>query len=872
MLAILFLVGAALFGACLVRRGLRCLLDGAETLMWGTVAGWSLATVFIYLLARWQGRLTHALMAWATAAVWLAAASLLPPKLRRLKHRLSQRARLHGLWRPHYAGLAFVLLLFAPLYWLLFSTHTLARGEGGVYSGGSAFYDLSFHAALASSFAYGQNFPAIYTPLPPEPLLYPFMPDFLTAALMAAGLGLRAAMLATALPLALVVTGLFYTFALRLVRTQRAAALATILFLLNGGLGFIDLLRDWRASGRSFPDFWDTLAVNYANAWERGIHWTNLVADTLLPQRTSLFGLPLGLMVFTLFAVVWRRGYEGSEGDEKNTGGERSSAALLLAAGVLAGLLPLFHTHTFVAVGLVSLFLFALRPRREWLAFWTPALLLAAPQLFALAGHAATGNFLRLQPGWMGQGEPHLALYLLRNFGLPLVLAIPAGFAAPRVWRSFYLAFVVLLAFALVVVVSPNVFDNGKLTYYWHAANSALVAAWLVKLSGARRLRPLAASFAALLALACVATGLAAVHSEALARSRLFTDEELDAAAFAREHTPPRSLFLTAPVFTQPVLCLAGRAVVRGPTSWLWSHGYEFRAREADVRRIYAGDAEALGLLGYYGVDYVYLGDAERGELKADAAFFERNFTAVYRNAGITIFDTRAARAVEDKGARPRLEGGAQPHLLEAPAPREFASRVGRDPFQLLVEFPRAGFFVYRLFKASYGRLPREREFMPALSAVGRGLYVGAPGWERQLEANRLALLDEWTAGEEFREAYDGRTNAEFVAALLKNAGIELRDDERAALVRRLDSGGESRGAVLLRVVEGGGFCAREYNTAYVLAHFFGYLGRDPGDPPDRDLSGLDFWRSRLDRDGDYRSLSRAFLESDEYKNRPPVP
>ncbi|PYS76252.1 MAG: hypothetical protein DMF66_15755 [Acidobacteria bacterium] len=385
MLAILFLVGAALFGACLVRRGLRCLLDGAETLMWGTVAGWSLATVFIYLLARWQGRLTHALMAWATAAVWLAAASLLPPKLRRLKHRLSQRARLHGLWRPHYAGLAFVLLLFAPLYWLLFSTHTLARGEGGVYSGGSAFYDLSFHAALASSFAYGQNFPAIYTPLPPEPLLYPFMPDFLTAALMAAGLGLRAAMLATALPLALVVTGLFYTFALRLVRTQRAAALATILFLLNGGLGFIDLMRDWRASGRSFPDFWDTLAVNYANAWERGIHWTNLVADTLLPQRTSLFGLPLGLMVFTLFAVVWRRGYEGSVDDEKNRGGERSSAALLLAAGVLAGLLPLFHTHTFVAVGLVSLFLFALRPRREWLAFWTPALLLAAPQLFALS-------------------------------------------------------------------------------------------------------------------------------------------------------------------------------------------------------------------------------------------------------------------------------------------------------------------------------------------------------------------------------------------------------------------------------------------------------------------------------------------------------
>ena len=72
MLATLFLVGAALSGAGLVRRVLGRTLDGAETLMWGAVAGWSLSTVFVYLLARWQGRLTHALMLWGTAAAWLA--------------------------------------------------------------------------------------------------------------------------------------------------------------------------------------------------------------------------------------------------------------------------------------------------------------------------------------------------------------------------------------------------------------------------------------------------------------------------------------------------------------------------------------------------------------------------------------------------------------------------------------------------------------------------------------------------------------------------------------------------------------------------------------------------------------------------------
>jgi hypothetical protein len=41
---------------------------------------------------------------------------------------------------------------------------------------------------------------------------------------------------------------------------------------------------------------------------------------------------------------------------------------------------------------------------------------------------------------------------------------------------------------------------------------------------------------------------------------------------------------------------------------------------------------------------------------------------------------------------------------------------------------------------------------------------------------------------------------------------------------------------------------------------------------PDRDLRGLNFWRDSLDRWGDYRSISRAFLESNEYKKSRPPP
>jgi hypothetical protein len=168
--------------------------------------------------------------------------------------------------------------------------------------------------------------------------------------------------------------------------------------------------------------------------------------------------------------------------------------------------------------------------------------------------------------------------------------------------------------------------------------------------------------------------------------------------------------------------------------------------------------------------------------------------------------------------------------------------------------------------------MPRMNEFMTAMTEIGRGLSIGAPGWEGQLEMNRTSLLNAWTNSKEFMQSYDSKTNVELVNALLTNTGIAWNNAKRDALVKQLDSGVGSRQSALLSVVEDKDFYAREYNTAYVLVHFFGYLRRNPDDPPDRDLRGLNFWRDSLDRWGDYRSISRAFLESNEYKNSRPPP
>lgn len=799
---VLFLVGAAFLGVGLVRRFLRSTLSAAEQACWGLPIGWSAATAIGYAFARCAGQLSFRVVLLATLLVWAVAIVIWLPAILRLTQRGTRHASL--LWQPSWTPLALLLVTFAPIFLHLFGTHMLpVRADGAIYSGGeSTSFDMAYHAAITNSFVSGENFPPVYTPMPPAPLLYPFLPDFLSAFLVVLGMDLHGALVWTAVPLCLALLALFYFFALRLlklgevapaleVRLGWAAAVAVLLFLLNGGLGFIFFFQDWRAAGTGLWEFLSGLAVNYTHVAEKGIVWPNIITDMLLPQRTSLIGLSLGFIVLTCFAITWRT----------NDDSPWSGWPILLSAGILAGFLPLFHVHSYAAVGLISGFLFLLRPRRVWLIFWLPAVALALPHFLQLRGQLTAAGFSRFQPGWRGQGEGSWILFWIRNLGLPTLLVIPAWLTAPRRLRRFYAAFVALLVLALLFVFSPNDYDNLKLMTYWYAGTCVVIAGWLLRLARARL-----GFFCALVLIAgSVLSGLFALAYEWRANKMLFAADEIAAADFVKSQTPPHSLFLTAPALHQPVLSLAGRAVVRGPTAWLWSHGYPFAEREADVRAIYGGRDDALDLLRYYRVDYIYLGKTEAGELRANTAFFEAAFPVIYRAGHIAIYDAGKLRQNDNRA-------------LSNYPPREYAARIDRDPSQILAEFPTVAFELCRLRKAAFGTPPKYAEFMSDLRFLTRQVYIGAPGWREALEKNKRALFEAWGAHP---------------------------DVAHNTLATKTD-----------------------YNAAYVLCHYFAFLRRNPADPPDHDLTGYNFWRTQLDRTSDYRGLTRAFIEAEEYKQQ----
>jgi len=199
--------------------------------------------------------------------------------------------------------------------------------------------------------------------------------------------------------------------------------------------------------------------------------------------------------------------------------------------------------------------------------------------------------------------------------------------------------------------------------------------------------------------------------------------------------------------------------------------------------------------------------------------------------------------------------------------------------FFLSIEFQRTGFLVYRLYKVSFPArperprgLPRYQEFIRDTQDIGRDVVVGNIGWEQKLEVNTVAFLNDFIARAEFQANFPAQlTEAQYVDKLNTMTGGALSQAERNALVNGMIAGLETRATVLRKVAEDADFSAAEFNRAFVLMQYFGYLRRNPDQAPDSDFSGYDFWLGKLNQfGGDFRraEMVKAFINSTEYRDR----
>jgi hypothetical protein len=191
--------------------------------------------------------------------------------------------------------------------------------------------------------------------------------------------------------------------------------------------------------------------------------------------------------------------------------------------------------------------------------------------------------------------------------------------------------------------------------------------------------------------------------------------------------------------------------------------------------------------------------------------------------------------------------------------------------FFLSIEFQETGFLAARYGQASFGKLPRYRDFLRDAQELGRGVVIGQPDAAQRLELNIEAFTAAWVARPEFAAAFGAMTDEQFVDALFANGGITPTQPKRDELVAGLSSQAETRASVLRKVAEYKPFAAKLRNASFVMMQYTGYLRRNPDDAPDADASGFNFWLDKLDAfGGDFHKaqMVEAFITSAEYRQR----
>jgi hypothetical protein len=228
------------------------------------------------------------------------------------------------------------------------------------------------------------------------------------------------------------------------------------------------------------------------------------------------------------------------------------------------------------------------------------------------------------------------------------------------------------------------------------------------------------------------------------------------------------------------------------------------------------------------------------------------------------------------------------------PAYQEGADATCRDAkrtdtsaaFFFSVEFQQTGYLVYRMYRSAYGELPNApvplnlSEFKPDTQAIGKGVIALQSGWEQTLENNKQTFVAEFVQRAKFAAAYPTTmTPAEFVDKLFANAGVTPSEVERTAALSEFGDAAENttdaaaRGRALRRVAENSALAQQEFNSAFVLMQYFGYLRRDPNTGPDTNFDGYNFWLTKLNTfNGNFRQaeMVKAFLLSGEYRGRFP--
>ncbi len=525
--------------------------------------------------------------------------------------------------------------------WFIFLTLIYSRmlqlRSDGLYAGHPYVWsDWALHVSMAQIFA--TKDPSLWFAYHPiyagGKFTYGFLTNLISGLLMRVGIPIDLAFnIPSVLFSAVLLLSLFF-LGEKLTKSYMSSALGISIFFLSSGWGFITFITDFLANPSlrilTYPP--QEYSKYDLYAWGSG----NFLTGMLVPQRAFLLGMVLAICSLLLLI-------NGLE--LKNI---QNKKRLLVLSGICAGLLPITHMHSYIALGIVSAVL--LLPKiKQWktmLWFGIPAVGIGVIlYLHFISGGIENPNFMQWLPGWTSAdgflGWLHM-WWRLWGIMLPLVIGFIIFFRKqlPANLLLFSLASLIVFIIPNLILLQPVHWDNSKLFLWAYLGFSFLVSYCLILIWKRKLISKLI-----VLVLLFILTGTGLTEVIRLGRIdkntyQMISRKDMDLMDTIRSNTDPLTIFLTAPSHNHPITMWAARPIVLGYTSWVWNFGFLYQQREIDVKNIYEATTDIQDLIHKYNIGYIYIGPEEERRYDINLQYFLDHFPIAFSNSDTFVFDT----------------------------------------------------------------------------------------------------------------------------------------------------------------------------------------------------------------------------------------
>ena len=585
---------------------------------------------------------------------------------------------LRGGNRTTVIGLSLYFFSWLAYFFWFWSHAFIVNGNGGVSAQHVNLWgDWAAHFTIGSALA-ERGLVLTSSPfLLDAPFSYPFVADMLSAILLRLNVDIFTAFVVPSFIFSFLLVVALFLFYVRFSKSVAVAVLASMIFLFNGGTGFSYYIHDIITNENKIET-----ALNpprdYTNIEDQHYRWISVITSMVYPQRAFTMGFPLALILLTLIlthieeekrkkkpllqkvaAQITQLFHRFLKKIPKTpTHSFIKNKSLFFAVAALLGLMPIIHTHSFLALFIVLFFwmsadLYMSKKANtlkksviQWGIFVAIVAAIALPLIHIFIATNVSSSFIQWYPGWyVGNDFPDETLlsFWFKNWAvIPLLSVVGLVVVLQRSKekvRDFllYLPFFVLFIVTNLFLFQPFVWDNTKILVWASLGFSLLAAQALVHFwHRSAWFKPLVVVIAFVSMFSGFLDAYRAIRFD-LHSYEMYSAEELELADWAKNNTETDSIWVTGTYHNQWLFNLTGRQAVATYTGWLWTHGYDYYDEDWDIQTLYK-HPQTNSIVERYGIDYVVVGPFEKRSYKTSESLFTEGYSVAKETPNYTVF------------------------------------------------------------------------------------------------------------------------------------------------------------------------------------------------------------------------------------------